>query len=329
MLSCKGICKSFKDIEVLKDVSLHVNKGEIVTLLGSSGCGKSTFLRVLAGLEKSQKGDIFIDKKRVAGNGVEIPPQKREVAFVFQDYALLPHLSVKENIIFGLKNISKSLQTKKVEMVSKLLGIESYLTRYPHELSGGQQQRVSIARAIGGSPKILLLDEPFSNLDTSLKKTLRYELKKVIKELEIGAIFVTHDQKEALSMSDRIALMRGGFIEQFSSPRDIYEAPISKYAASFMGDISYIMPSTLNLCDAKGSMTLGIRPQNVKFDFSRGDLKVNVEDVTYTGEYKILKTRLLISGEPLLVSVDSLAEINVGDVGYVNIDKSRVIWLNA
>ena len=327
VLHCKDICKAYGEVEVLKEISLHVNKGEIVTLLGPSGCGKSTLLRVISGLESCECGDIFINNKQVAGGKKELPPQKRGVAFVFQDYALLPHMDVKENILFGLHGMSRPLQLERLHEVSTLLGMETLLKRYPHELSGGQQQRVSLARALAGHPDLILFDEPFSNLDTALKESLRTELKRLIKRLNIGAIFVTHDQKEALSMSDRVALMRGGKIEQCDAPKRIYEAPVSKYAALFMGRVSFLEAATIGLAINDSALSLAIRPEHCHWSQEEGELKGTVEEVHYLGEHQIIKVQLTSSEETVLIRVDGMFEVLVGDTGYVTIDKEKVMWL--
>lgn len=328
ILSCKNVCKAYGNVEVLREISLHVNKGEIVTLLGPSGCGKSTLLRVISGLESCEKGQIIINQVEVAGGKKELPPQKRSVAFVFQDYALLPHMSVKDNILFGLKGVPTSLQKERLNEVSTLLGMEMLLKRYPHELSGGQQQRVSLARALAGHPDIILFDEPFSNLDTALKENLRGELKGLIKRLGIGAIFVTHDQKEALGMSDRVALMRGGKIEQCDAPRGIYEAPVSKYAASFMGQVSFLSAATLGLKQNDEALTLGIRPEHCSWCEREGELEAVVEEVTYCGDSQLIKVRLETSEEPLHVKVLGMVQINVGDRGFVCVEREKVMWLS-
>ncbi len=237
VLSIDGLGKSFFGRPVLQDFNLDIKATEFITLLGPSGCGKTTLLRIIAGFEKPDTGTILLDGK----NLVSLPAEKRKVNTVFQSYALFPHLTVFNNVAFGLK-IKKikgrALQTRVMQALEQVK-MQDLAARYPHQLSGGQQQRVAMARAIVNRPRILLLDEPLSALDARLRRDMQIELKKLQRELGIAFIFVTHDQEEALSMSDRILVMQEGRIAQIGTPRQIYEEPENLYVARFIGDINF------------------------------------------------------------------------------------------
>jgi len=231
-----NVMKRFGKVLAMDQISLEVQSGEVVALLGPSGCGKTTTMRTIAGLETPNAGDIYIAQQDMQG----IPSHKRAVGMVFQDYALFPHLSVQENIAFGLKmrKVSRTMVHSKVREVLKLVhladlpGIEQ---RYPHQLSGGQRQRVALARSLVTEPKVLLLDEPFGALDKKLRESMQVEVRLLQQQLGITTIFVTHDQEEALTLADRIAVMRDGRIEQIGTPNQVYESPRSRFVADFIG----------------------------------------------------------------------------------------------
>ncbi len=214
-------------------LSLTVKPGEILTLLGPSGCGKTTTLRLIAGFEAPDSGCILLRGREVAGRGSWVPPERRGVGMVFQDYALFPHINVARNVGFGLK--SKSGREEAVKKALALVGLEGMEARFPGELSGGQQQRVALARALARNPVVVLLDEPFSNLDADLKNQMRREVVTILKEAGAAAVLVTHDQKDALAVSDRIAVMKDGRLEQVGTPREIYQYPDTVFVASFVG----------------------------------------------------------------------------------------------
>lgn len=234
VVELKGIYKSIHDHQVLHDVNLEVREGEFLTLLGPSGCGKTTLLRLISGFEEPTSGNVFIDGKSVTG----LPPHQRHVHTVFQSYALFPHMTVYENIAFGLRcqKTPKDEIKARVADVLKMVKLEKYQERKPNQLSGGQQQRVAIARAAVNRPRVLLLDEPLSSLDYRLRKTMQIELKQLQRTLGITFIFVTHDQEEALSMSDRVVVMQEGCIEQIGTPRQVYEEPANLNVAQFIGE---------------------------------------------------------------------------------------------
>ena len=230
----ENLTKRYQEVTAVDHLNLEIEDGDLVCLLGPSGCGKSTTLSIIAGLEQATEGTIYFDEENVGG----LEAEDRDIGMVFQDYALYPHMTVQENIAFPLKmqGWKKKDRIEKVKEAAKMLQIEEYLKRKPGKLSGGQQQRVAIARAIVKNPKILLLDEPLSNLDARLRIELRDEIRRVQKQLGITTIFVTHDQEEALSISDKILLMEKGKISQYSSPKEMYMEPQNVFAAKFLGN---------------------------------------------------------------------------------------------
>ena len=244
-LQLKNISKTYigkhSDFQAVKNVNLNISPGEFVVLLGPSGCGKTTTLRMIAGFEQPTQGEVFLDGKRLS----DVTADKRPMSMVFQSYALFPHLTVKGNVEFGLKlkRINKESRGEKVKEALQMMGIEEYADRYPHQLSGGQQQRVALARALVMEPKVILFDEPLSNLDAKLRIKMRSEIRSLQKRLGITSIFVTHDQTEALTMADTIVVMNEGEIEQIASPWEIYHHPKNIFVASFLG--------AANLVDAK------------------------------------------------------------------------------
>ncbi len=245
-LELKNISFSFNDSPAVDNVSLQVEEGSFTTLLGPSGCGKTTLLRLISGFLEPQSGEILIDGVNQAG----IEVNDRNVGIVFQDYALFPHLSVEQNIAYGLKirkNISKGEICNLISEISQALGIEDLLSRFPNELSGGQQQRVALARSLVLKPKILLMDEPLSSLDTKLRIKVRQELKEIQQKLKITTIYVTHDQEEALSLSTRIAVLNQGRILQEGSPKEIYFQPKNNFVADFVGKANFLKRDEKNL----------------------------------------------------------------------------------
>lgn len=236
IVELQGVSKNYHNQTVLQNIDLTVHDGEFLTLLGPSGCGKTTILRLISGFEEPSKGAIYINGQ--ATNGV--PPHLRHVHTVFQSYALFPHMTVYDNVAFGLRcqGVSKHDTADRVMAALKMVKLEQYAFRKPAQLSGGQQQRVAIARAVVNRPLVLLLDEPLSALDYRLRKTMQLELKQLQRQLGIAFIFVTHDQEEALSMSDRVVVMEDGTIQQIGSPREVYEAPLNLNVAKFIGEVN-------------------------------------------------------------------------------------------
>jgi iron(III) transport system ATP-binding protein len=236
-MDCGTICthaitKRFGDVLAVRDSDLCVERGEFVSLLGPSGCGKTTLLRLIAGFEYPDGGQISLEGRPVAGPGTWVAPEHRRVGMVFQDYALFPHLTVAENVGFG---VARRARPGRVAELLRLVGLDGYQRRYPHELSGGQQQRVALARALAPRPAIVLLDEPWSNIDPLLRSTMRAELAKILRGVDVTVLFVTHDREEAFSLADRIALMREGRVIQTGVAEDVYFSPADRWAAEFVG----------------------------------------------------------------------------------------------
>lgn len=240
-IEIRNLFKRFKNVVAVNHIELEVNKGEMLTLLGPSGCGKTTTLRCIAGLEKPEEGDIVIDGKPMLSEGF-VHPSKRGIGMVFQNYAVWPHMKVYKNIVYGLRlqRISKKSVKERALEVLELVGLKGLEERYPAQLSGGQQQRVALARALVRNPKVLLLDEPLSNLDAKLREKMRFEIKSLVRRMGITAVYVTHDQAEAMVISDRIAVMESGNVVQVGTPQDIYERPANRFVADFIGTTNFL-----------------------------------------------------------------------------------------
>ncbi|WP_255169729.1 ABC transporter ATP-binding protein [Natrononativus amylolyticus] len=240
VLELEGVAKHYGSERVIPDLSLAVRDGEILTLLGPSGCGKTTTLRLIAGLEKPDAGMIRLEGRPVADESNFVAPESRGVGVVFQEFALFPHLTARENVAFGLREWPDDEREARVDELLDLVGLSDHGEDYPDELSGGQQQRVALARSLAPEPEMLLLDEPFSNLDVDLRVEMREEVRRIIKEAGVTAISVTHDQEEALSISDRVAVMNDGDIEQIDPPERVFQQPESRFVAGFLGHASFL-----------------------------------------------------------------------------------------
>ncbi|MBE6916218.1 MAG: ABC transporter ATP-binding protein [Ruminococcaceae bacterium] len=304
LIEFRNIVKSFDGQVVLKGVNLDIFENEFVTLLGPSGCGKTTLLRILGGFLEADEGSVIFDGEEISAK----PPYERELNTVFQKYALFPHLSVYENIAFGLKlkKMSKDVIDQKVMKMLKLIGLEGYENKNTTLLSGGQQQRVAIARALVNEPKVLLLDEPLAALDLKLRKEMQYELKRIQKEVGITFIFVTHDQEEALTMSDKIVVMKDGEIQQVGSPEDIYNEPANRYVANFIGESNILPGIMLEDCRVRfddidfdcvdvgfkdnEAVDVVIRPEDIDIvDLAQGKMTGEVLSVLFKGvHYEII-----------------------------------------
>lgn len=244
-LRIEGVSKGFgKDAQVVQALDLTLPRGVICSILGPSGCGKTTTLRLIAGLERPDAGAIWIDGLRVCGSGTWVAPEQRNVGMVFQDYALFPHLTVGANIAFGLAGWQAPVRRQRVRKMLEIAGLAEKEHRFPHELSGGQQQRVALARALAPQPALVLLDEPFSNLDANLRSEMRREVEDLLRRVASTAIFVTHDQQEALALSDWVIVMRDGRIEQADRPRHVFRHPASRFVADFLGRAN-LLPASL------------------------------------------------------------------------------------
>lgn len=306
-LELKEIKKSFTEGEaVLDNISLEISKGEFITLLGSSGCGKTTTLRIIAGLEQPDAGSVWLDGREVTG----LEPNQRNVNTVFQNYALFPHMNVAENIGYGLKlkKVPKSEIRKKVSQMLELVQLEGYEKRKPSELSGGQKQRVAIARALVNNPKILLLDEPLGALDLQLRRAMQIELKHLQKKLGITFIYITHDQEEAINMSDRIAVMRDGRIEQIGTPDEIYNHPKTSYVATFVGNANILHGVAESIQGENAIVKIGNDRVIVKLETSQQDTgDTRAKQYLAAGE----KVTLAVRSENILLQETAV----IGDTG--------------
>ena len=237
MICLHGVSKSYETVQAVAGTDLCVERGEFVALLGPSGCGKTTLLRLVAGFEVPDAGEVRVADRRVAAPGTWVPPERRKVGMVFQDYALFPHLTVAENVGFGVR---RRLRRERIATVLELVGLEGYGARYPHELSGGQQQRIALARALAPEPELVLLDEPWSNIDPLLRQTMRDELAEILHRADVTVLLVTHDREEAFSLADRVALMLDGSVVQAAPPEELYLRPSTRWAARFVGAGNFV-----------------------------------------------------------------------------------------
>ncbi len=328
-VECKNIALAYGKTQVLKDVSLTIRPGEFFALLGPSGSGKSTLLRLIAGFNFAQRGELKVDGKDIT----HIPPWQRNIGMVFQNYALWPHMTVEKNVAFGLeeRKLPSADIARKVHAVLALVGLSEFAQRRPNQLSGGQQQRVALARTLAVEPKVLLLDEPLSNLDAKLRVQMRQELKSLQRRLGITTIFVTHDQEEALTTCDRIAVMDQGVIQQIGTPMELYDAPINRFVANFVGTINFIegdithtqsgvtfsssLLGTVSLAaspigDSSAKAVLAVRPHTITINAAsalaaphptKGTIEVtgNILDHEFLGEF--VRYRVDASGAELLV----------------------------
>jgi iron(III) transport system ATP-binding protein len=245
LLALNGVRVAYGAVEVVRRLSFSLKRGSIGCLLGSSGCGKTTVLRAIAGFESVSEGEILVNGIAVSGRNVLLPPERRKVGMVFQDYALFPHLTVARNIAFGIKHLPQSERIRRVQKLIGIVGLDGHGEKYPHELSGGQQQRVALARALAPMPDLVLLDEPFSNLDVELRERLGQELRDIIKRNGFTALLVTHDQHEAFSIADEIGVMNAGHIEQWDSPYNLYHRPATRFVADFIGQGAFVPGAVL------------------------------------------------------------------------------------
>ncbi len=278
-LTLKKVNKSFGNVHVLKDVDIEVQNGEFVVFVGPSGCGKSTLLRVIAGLEDATSGEVRIGDELVNNT----PPSKRGIAMVFQSYALYPHLNVRKNMSLALKQAgqSKAVIDARVAEASRMLNLDPYLDRFPSELSGGQRQRVAIGRAIVREPKLFLFDEPLSNLDAALRMNTRIEIANLHRQLGASMIYVTHDQTEAMTLADKIVVLRDGRVEQVGSPMELYNNPANQFVAGFLGSPAMNFFPAAILDESDGDI-MGVRPEDLYLS-DKGKLGANVEHVEHLG----------------------------------------------
>jgi iron(III) transport system ATP-binding protein len=324
----RGLSKSFGAIEAVRELNLEIERGELMAVLGPSGCGKTTLLRVIAGFEQPDAGCVVVSDEVVAGPGRIIPPEKRRVGMVFQDYALFPHLSVEGNVAFGLTNRPREERDALTRRTLELVGLQHKTRCNVHELSGGERQRVALARALAPEPELVLLDEPFSSLDASLRGGLRREVELILRDAEATALLVTHDQEEALSLADRLAVMRDGEIVQVGPPVQVYGEPATRWAAQFVGEVNVLsgvargggVETELGVFDlrgpASGSVHVAVRPEQLEL---RADGNGNAEVVAreFRGHDVLYRLRHE-GGKTLLVQLPSLELHEVGDSVFVS-----------
>lgn len=346
-LNLKKIVKRYGAVEVVHGIDLEVKSQEFVVLVGPSGCGKSTTLRMIAGLEEISGGELTIGDRVVN----DVAPKDRDVAMVFQNYALYPHLNVADNIAFGLKirKESKEKIQESVKEVAEILGLTEYLERRPADLSGGQRQRVAMGRAIVRHPEVFLFDEPLSNLDAKLRTQMRAEIKRLHKRLGVTSVYVTHDQVEAMTLADRIVVMRDGHIEQIGTPMDLFNNPVNTFVAGFIGsppmnqfagvatdkggkfvamigDEEIVLPELAELKGASDlDVTVGIRPEHVSIEPAEGlaPIKVELDLIETLGSEALLHTS--VAGKLFVVKVETRGEIeHLEKVDTIYIDPSLV-----
>ena len=312
-VNIQNVTKAFGDNVVLREFNATFRDGEFITLLGPSGCGKTTMLRIIAGFEKPTRGEVYIDGTLVSGGKTFVPPEKRGIGMVFQSYAVWPHMNVFDNVAYPLtiRHVSKAEIKTSVERVLGIVHLTQYAERFPNQLSGGQQQRVALARALVSEPKLLLLDEPLSNLDAKLRESMRFEIKEIQRKLGITVVYVTHDQTEAMAMSDRIFLINRGDIQQCGTPQEIYNSPVNQFVADFLGNVDFFKGEardgriTFPAMDGQsipyngprtGKIDVAIRPENLFFA-EDGILHGVLETQYYLGDVDDCRVRV---GETLV-----------------------------
>ncbi len=337
-VTIKGVSKSFGSSLILENFSEVFREGEFVTLLGPSGCGKTTMLRMIAGFERPTSGEIYLDEVLVSGDKAFVPPEKRGVGMVFQSYAVWPHMNVFDNAAYPLaiRKMNKKLIGERVERVLDIVHLSQYAQRFPNQLSGGQQQRVALARALVAEPRLLLLDEPLSNLDAKLRESMRFEIKEIQRTLGISVVYVTHDQTEAMAMSDRIFLINRGRVQQSGAPEEIYNRPANQFVADFLGKVDFVKgiaregrieltASGLSLPyagDRRGAVELAVRPENIALcgEEAEGLLPGEVEKRYYLGD--TADFRVKVGGVSLRVITDGRGYLGFrpGDRVYLRVE---------
>ena len=239
MIECRNLCKSYGNLKAVSGISLRLNEHEFLSILGPSGCGKSTLLRLIAGLEVPSQGQVFLHGNEISGSKIILPPERRKFGMIFQDFALFPHLNVNDNVGYGASG-SKNEKKQRVHELLELVSLTHLATKMPHQISGGEKQRIALARALAPRPILILMDEPFSNLDYQLRQQLRHDIREILKHESVATILVTHDQVEAITFSDRMLLMQKGEIVQEGTPSDIYQCPQTIWASSFIGEANHL-----------------------------------------------------------------------------------------
>ncbi len=337
-LMVSGLTRAFGHLTVVDDLSFEARQGELVALLGPSGCGKTTTLRMIAGLDTQDSGCIAIAGTVVADGATFVPPERRRVGMVFQDYALFPHMSVGRNVSYGLPRGKAS--ARRVDDVLDLVGLRQMRDRAPSELSGGQQQRVALARALAPAPDLVMLDEPFSNLDQKLRVSVRRDVREILAEAGTTAILVTHDQEEALSLADRIVVMNQGRVEQVGAPEELYHRPATRFVAEFIGDAQFLRATAQDRTadtvlgaiplahEASGTVDVLLRPEHVRLDRIRpesGGVHGKVLSREYFGHDQLLSVRI-DNGDEIVARLGAYSGIRPGDGVWVSVRGALVAF---
>ncbi len=336
----KDVKKAFGEVVVLSQFNAEFADGEFITLLGPSGCGKTTMLRMLAGFEKPTEGEIYIGEQEVSSAKNFVPPERRDIGMVFQSYAVWPHMTVFDNVAYPLKMKKMGKQEIKglVKEVLETVHLAQYAERIPSQLSGGQQQRVALARALVAKPRLLLLDEPLSNLDAKLRDSMRFEIKEIQRQLGITVVYVTHDQMEAMTMSDRVIVINRGVIQQVGAPTEIYRHPANQFVADFVGKINFLKATSKDKVltlkasgqtlaydgPLQGDVVVGIRPENMRLVKVKGDFEGTLVSKFYLGD--VNDCRIDLGGEQIRVIAEptSFDTSEVGQTFNLRVDEFTV-----
>ena len=340
LLTLKDIECQYQGVSAVSGLSLHVKQGDILCLLGPSGCGKTTVLKAIAGFQPLTRGEILLNEQHISRPGYTLAPEKRRLGMVFQDYALFPHMNVADNVSFGQRRLARAEKQKLADELLELVGLEGYGERFPHELSGGQQQRVALARALAAKPELILLDEPFSNLDVELRERLNLEVRSILKEKGISAILVTHDQHEAFMMGDQIAVMHNGHIQQRDTAFNLYHEPANRFVADFVGQGLFLRGTVVapDTIETEAGLFKGnrayewergtevdvlIRPDDVVPD-ENGSLMAKVEQKAFKGA-ETMYTLRLPTGPRVLSMFPSHQDHLIGDRVCVSIEADHLV----
>lgn len=345
-ISISNLTKQFSEtsLPAVNDISFSIGKGEIVSLLGPSGCGKTTALRMIAGFENPTQGLIKVGNQLVVSDSAVMPPEKRGIGMVFQEHALFPHMSVAKNIMYGLKHMRKSEKLKKVNEMLELVELSDFADAIPANLSGGQQQRVAIARALAPSPHVILLDEPFSSIDAGLREKMRQDISMILKKADATAIIVTHDQKDAFAVADKVVVMNNGMIQQISTPKELYRCPVNCFVAQFVGKTNLIQgtidhqaeyvstalgkhPILSGVYEPQSRVMLSIRPETIEVN-AKGAYKGMVDRIVYGGDTQ--EIHLTVNGEgnqsrtPMIITAPINHDILVGEPIRFSIEQEAI-----
>ncbi len=336
------VYKRFGKVTAVNDFDLVVKDGEFVSILGPSGCGKTTTLRMIAGFERATEGEIYIGDACVSSSvqGSFTPPEKRDIGMVFQSYAVWPHMTVEENVAYPLKiqKVPKEERMKRVQEMLELVHLGEYGKRYPHQLSGGQQQRVALARALVAQPGLLLLDEPLSNLDAKLRESMRFEIQSIQKKLGITVVYVTHDQSEAMAMSDRVVVMSKGVVQQIGAPHEIYTTPANKMVADFIGLVNFMDGevkgdrvfikgtdiSFANSASVSGEAIIAVRPENISLSLSGGLIKGVLTHRFYLGDSVDYRIKVGDHDVRVIEKGADLHKFKDGDTVYLDFERVMI-----